>query len=67
MCKDMANESVWVICFNKKTGIREKFTCCQKCSAKFYEELYRGDGYNVMILSDEEVDDMIENEKSKSL
>ena len=67
MCKDMTNESVWVIGFNKETGIREKFTCCQNRSAKFYEELYRGDGYNVMILSGEEVDDMIESEKSNNL
>lgn len=59
----MVNESVWVIGFNKNTGEREKFICCPKNNSKFYEELYLGEGYNVRILTDEEVDKLIEAEK----
>lgn len=56
-------ESVWVIGFNKDTGKREKFTCCPKNNSKLYEEMYLGEGYDVKILTNEEVDELIESEK----
>lgn len=59
----MAMESVWVIGVNKETGNRDKFVCCPKNNSKFYEELYLEEGYNVMILTNDEVDDLIESEK----
>lgn len=58
----MTDESVWVIGFNKETGIREVFVCCPKNNSKFYEELYIGDGYNAKILTGDQVDELIEME-----
>ena len=61
----MIEESVWVIGFDKETGLREKFVCCPKNNSKFYQELYIGEGFDVKILAGEEVDKLIEAEKEK--
>ena len=58
----MVDEYVWIIGFDKESGIRKNFTCCPKNNARFYEELYIGDGYDVKILTGKELDDLIETE-----
>lgn len=57
-------ENVWVIGFDKETGKREKFICCPKNNSKFYQELYIGEGYDVKVLNDDEVDELIETENN---
>lgn len=58
----MIDEYVWVIGFDKETGAREKFICCHKNNSKFYEELYLGENYDMKVLTDKEVDVLIESE-----
>lgn len=57
-------ESVWVLAYDKATGKRENLTCCPKNNARFYEEKYLMEDYAVEVLTDEEVDELIEKEKN---
>lgn len=56
-------EQLWVIAFDKATGERKEFTCCGKNNARFYKEKYLIDGYDVKVMTDEEVDKMLESKK----
>lgn len=55
-------ESVWVIGFNKDTGVREKFVCCSKNNCKFYESAYCDGGYDVRVFTGKEIDELIDKE-----
>lgn len=56
-------ESVWVVGFDKNTGKKEVFTVCPKSNANFHAEVYAGKGYDVKIMTPDEVDAMLEKEK----
>ncbi len=61
----MNSDSVWVIAFDKATGERVAFTCCKENNSKFYKELYEADGYDVEVLNDDQVDELIKMENKK--
>lgn len=53
--------NLYVIAYNKADGKRVKFTSCPKNNAKFYEELYKSEGYGVKVFTGEEIDKIIES------
>lgn len=59
----MESNSLWVIAFDKQTGKRANFAVCPKNNARFYEEKYLMEGYNVGVYTSDEVDELIEQEK----
>lgn len=62
----MVRKSVWVIAIDKDTGDMVNFTTCSKNNSAFYKELYIMDGYNVEIMTDEEVDDLIARKNNQA-
>lgn len=55
-------DNMYVIAYNDN-GEREQVTCCPKNNARFYEELYKGDGYRVEVLTSEEVDTVVDGQE----
>lgn len=63
----MTSSYRWVLSYDRKTGERVHFTTCPKNKAMFYEELYKMDGYEVRVLTDEEIDGLIASEGQDAL
>lgn len=57
------NNNIWVIAYDKTTGERAEFVCCPQGNASYHAEVFRMKGYDVKILTSEEVDALLEAEK----
>lgn len=57
----------WVIALDRHTGERVTFTMCDKSNAVFYQSKYRIDGYNVKVLTADEVEKFAEDEKQNGI
>ncbi len=60
-------EPVWVVAFDKTTGIRAAFTVCAPNNAEFYKVKYELDGYTVKVLTAEESMQLAEEEKKRGI
>lgn len=60
-------EMVWVVAFDKKTGVRAAFTGCAPNNAEFYESKYVLDGYSVMVLDEDGIRQLAEEEKKRGI
>lgn len=56
-------EMIWVVAFDKHTGVRAAFTGCAPNNAEFYESKYMLDGYSVMVLDEDGIRQLAEEEK----
>lgn len=56
-------EQMWVVAFDKNTNERKDFVCCPKNNTKFYEEKFIMDGYDTKVMTNDELDKMIEDGK----
>ena len=61
------DNNVWVVAFDKVTGIRAAFTVCPPANAEFYKIKYRLDGYDVKVLTAEESMQLAEEEKKRGI
>ena len=60
-------EMVWVIAFDKQTGVRAAFTGCAPSNAEFYESKYMLDGYSVRVLDEDGIRQLAEEEKKRGI
>lgn len=57
----------WVIALDRRTGKRMTFTMCDLSNAAFYRSKYMIDGYNVKVLTADEVEKFAEDEKQNGI
>lgn len=57
----------WVIALDRHTGERVTFTMCDKSNAAFYQSKYMIDGYDVKVLTADEVEKFAEDEKQNGI
>ena len=57
----------WVIALDKRTGKRMEFTMCDLNNVAFYQSKYRIDGYDVKVLTADEVEKFAEDEKARGI
>ena len=57
----------WVIALDRRTGERVAFTMCDLSNATFYQSKYRVNGYDVKVLTADEVEKFAEDEKQNGI
>lgn len=57
----------WVIALDRCTGRRVTFTMCDLSNAAFYQSKYMIDGYDVKVLTADEVEKFAEDEKQNGI
>lgn len=57
----------WVIALDRRTGRRVKFTMCDLSNATFYQSKYMIDGYDVKVLTADEVEKFADYEKQNGI
>lgn len=57
----------WVIALDRHTGERVTFTMCDKSNATFYQSKYMIDGYDVKVLTADEVEKFADDEKQNGI
>lgn len=57
----------WVIALDKRTGKRMEFTMCDLNNVAFYQSKYTLDGYDVKVLTADEVAKFADDEKQNGI
>ncbi len=57
----------WVIALDRHTGERVTFTMCDKSNVAFYQSKYTLDGYDVKVLTVDEVEKFADDEKQNGI
>lgn len=57
----------WVIALDKRTGKRMEFTMCDLNNVAFYRSKYTLDGYDVKVLTADEVAKFADDEKQNGI
>lgn len=57
----------WVIALNKNTGRRMEFAMCDVNNVAFYQAKYTFNGYDVKVLTVDEVEKFADNEKQNGI
>lgn len=57
----------WVIALNKNTGRRMEFAMCDVNNVAFYQAKYTFNGYDVKVLTADEVEKFADNEKQNGI
>lgn len=57
----------WVIALDKRTGKRMEFTMCDLNNVAFYQSKYTLDGYDVKVLTADEVEKFADDEKQNGI
>lgn len=57
----------WVIALDRHTGERVAFTMCDLSNAAFYQSKYRVSGYDVKVLTADEVEKFADDEKARGI
>lgn len=57
----------WVIALDKRTGKRIEFTMCDINNVAFYQSKYTLDGYDVKVLTADEVEKFADDEKQNGI
>lgn len=57
----------WVIALDKRTGRRMEFTMCDLNNVAFYQSKYTLDGYDVKVLTADEVAKFADDEKQNGI
>lgn len=65
--ENVMDNLVWVVAFDKATGIRAAFTVCSPANAEFYRTKYEFDGYNAKVLTAEQSMQLAEEEKKRGI
>ena len=65
--ENVMDNLIWVVAFDKVTGIRAAFTVCAPANAEFYRSKYEFDGYNAKVLTAEQSMQLAEEEKKRGI
>lgn len=57
----------WVIALDRRTGRRVEFVMCDLNNVAFYQSKYTLDGYNVKVLTADEVEKFADDEKQNGI
>lgn len=57
----------WVIALDKRTGKRMEFTMCDLNNVAFYQSKYALDGYDVKVLTADDVEKFADDEKQNGI
>ena len=61
------NDAIWVVAFDKDTGIRAAFTVCPPANVEFYRAKYELEGYDVKVLTADEALRLAEDERRRGI